>query len=155
MRERRRRDGECEIREPVSQARVEGDPAPEGYPLGRRGALVERDAADDLASGRDERRDPRIRRTHHRDPVLDGSERIHGEMLPWAARTTKPGVVRDVHDQARSTFHEFADELGKDSLVTDHDPERGWRAREDARAGARLELGDELGPAPDESDQSR
>ena len=28
-------------------------------------------------------------------------------------------------------------------------------AREDARAGARLELGDELGPAPNESDQSR
>src|SRR5439155_1334531 len=31
----------------------------------------------------------------------------------------------------------------------------GWRTREDARAGARLELGDELGPAPHESNQSR
>ena len=87
--------------------------------------------------------------------VLDGPERIHGEMLPRAARTTKPCVVRHVHDQTCATFHELADKLREDSLVTDHHSEWGWRAREDARAGARLELGDELGPAPDESDQSR
>ena len=76
-------------------------------------------------------------------------------MLPRAARATEPGVVRHVHDQARATFHEFTDELGENPFVTDYDSERGWRAREDARAGTGLELGDELRPAPDESDDSR
>src|SRR6266540_3849360 len=76
-------------------------------------------------------------------------------MLPWAARPAEPSVVRHVYDQARPTSHEFTDEFGENPLVTDYDGERGWRAREDARAGARLEFGDELGPAPDESDQSR
>src|SRR5438034_4393724 len=87
--------------------------------------------------------------------MLDRSERVHGQMLPRPGRTTKPCVVRHVHDQTRATTHEFTDELRENPFVADHHSERGWRTREDARAGARLELGDELGPAPHESNQSR
>src|SRR5207247_2002924 len=79
----------------------------------------------------------------------------HGEVLPRAGRAAEPSVVRHVHDQPRSTSHELADELGKDSLVTDYDTERGRRTLEYHRVRARLELGDELGPASNEPEQTR
>src|SRR5207245_1562499 len=91
----------------------------------------------------------------HVHVALEVAEHQAARFHARAASPAKPSVVGHVHDQAPATFHELADELREDTLVTDDDSERGWRAREDARAGARLELGDELGPAPDESDQSR
>src|SRR5204862_6323987 len=93
--------------------------------------------------------------TTHADAVLDGPDRVPGPMRPRPAGATQPSVVRHVHDQPRATLHEVTDEPREDALVTDHDAERGWRAREDAGIGARLEIGNELGPAPDESDHSR
>ena len=49
--------------------------------------------------GRDEGRDAGVRRADHRDAVLDGTERIHGEMLQRAARAAEPSVIRHVHHQ--------------------------------------------------------
>src|SRR5262249_59452444 len=93
----------------------------------------------DVPRRRDERRHASVRRAHHRHAMLDRPERVHGQMLPRPGRTTKPCVVRHVHDQARAILHEFTDELGEDPFVADHHGKRGWRAREDTRAGARLE----------------
>ena len=41
------------------------------------------------------------------------------------------------------------------TFVTDHDAERGWRTRKHDGAGTGLQIGDELRPAPHESDHTR
>src|SRR5207249_8559900 len=77
------------------------------------------------------------------------------KVLQRAARPPEPRVVGDVHDQARPILRKVAYQLGKDAFVADHDAERGWRTREHDGPGTGLQLGNELGPAPDEPDHSR
>src|SRR3989442_4683349 len=63
--------------------------------------------------------------------------------------------VTGVQTCALPISHKFANELGEDPLVTDYDTERGGRTLEYHRVRAGIELGDELGPAPDEPEQAR
>src|SRR5438093_51060 len=117
------------FRRPATEAGVDGLSGAQGHALGERRALVERHAPYDLSGRCNERRHPGVRRAHHRDAVLDRAEGVHGKMLPRAARTAEPSVVRHVYDQARPTSHEFTDELGEYPLLTDCHGERCWRDR--------------------------
>ena len=87
--------------------------------------------------------------------MLDRTERVHAEMLLGAAGAAKPRVVRHVHHQPRAIPHKLSDKVGEDALVTDHHAVRGWRALEHDGSGTGLQLGNELRPAPDETDESR
>src|SRR2546430_16158291 len=110
---------------------------------------------EDLSGRRDEGGDAGVCCPHDGRAMFNGPEGVHGEVLPRTVGAAEPGVVRHVHHQARSTSHEFAHELRENPLVTDYDTERRGRALEYHRARAGLELADELGPAPDEPEQTR
>ncbi len=76
--------------QPVAEPRVQRRPCAQRHAVGHDPALVELQAADDLAGGRDERRDAGVGRAHHGDAVLDRPERVHRQMLRRAARAPEP-----------------------------------------------------------------
>src|SRR5262245_17149668 len=85
--------------------------------------------------------------------MLHGAEGIHREVLGWTARAAEPRVVRHVDHEAGTILDKLSHKLRKDALITDHDAEGSGRAGEDDGTRAGLEIGDELRPATDESEQ--
>ena len=89
-----------------------------------------------------ESRDAGVGGAREGDPILDGAEDHHGEVLVRRAGLAEPGVVGDRDHVVGTLVHELPHEVGEDDLEADHDAQAPAGRADDAGAWTRHEVAD-------------
>lgn len=141
-RRREQRKYNTERREQIAVDGIEGAGAAGAELAAQRAFDEDVGRAQDVALRVDEPRDAGVGRAREGDPVLDGAEDHHGEVLVGRAGAAEPGVIGDRDHVVGALVDELPHEVREDHLEADDDAQAAAGRAQHARARPRHEVAD-------------